>query len=133
MANESVAARGPTSEKDAAAGTALLLAGGAALLASTCCVLPLVLVLVGISGAWIGQLHRLAPYSPWLTGVAIVSLLAAAWWIYRPATAGASGACAVGEGRACGALGALGRRWFWLVALLTAVPIAASLIAPGFY
>jgi len=132
MVQEIVADRGSTKRDDAAARTALMLAGGAALLASTCCVLPLVLVVVGISGAWIGQLHRLAPYSPWLTATAIVSLVAAGWWIYRP-TAKDSGHCAVGNGRACGALGAFGRRWFWLVAVLTAVPIAASLLAPSFY
>ena len=48
--------------------SALTLAGIAALLASACCVLPLVFVLVGVSGAWIGQLQRLEPYSPWLAG-----------------------------------------------------------------
>lgn len=126
------AARGPAKRDDVAARAALWLAGGAALLASSCCVLPLVLVVVGISGAWIGQLHRLAPYSPWLSGLAIVSLFAAGWWIYRP-SARATDNCAIGEGRACGALGAFGRRWFWVVAVLTAVPIAATLIAPSFY
>jgi mercuric ion transport protein len=133
MQREIVASGAASSKRDdAVARTALLLAGGAALLASSCCVLPLVLVVVGVSGAWIGQLHRLAPYSPWLTAMALVSLVAAGWWIYRPA-AKASGNCAVGEGSTCGALGAFGRRWFWAVALLTAVPIAASLIAPSFY
>jgi mercuric ion transport protein len=133
MGRELVARAGSPKRDDAAARAALLLAGGAALLASSCCVLPLVLVVVGISGAWIGQLHRLAPYSPWLTGAAIVSLLAAAYWIYRPAPAGTSDHCAVGDGRACGALGTFGRRWFWVVAVLTAVPIVAAWVAPSFY
>jgi len=121
-----------TKRDDAAARMALLLAGGAALLASSCCVLPLVLVVVGVSGAWIGQLHRLAPYSPWLTAMAIGSLIAAGWWIYRPA-AKTPDACAIGDGRACGALGAFGRRWFWVVAVLTAVPLAATWLASSFY
>jgi len=38
-------------------GTGVLAAGGiAAILASTCCLGPLVLVLLGFSGAWIGNL-----------------------------------------------------------------------------
>lgn len=44
------------------------LAGGGvigALLASACCVLPLALFSLGISGVWIGQLTALAPYKPW--------------------------------------------------------------------
>ena len=38
---------------------ALGAAAAAALLASACCVAPLALVLLGISGAWIGQLAAL--------------------------------------------------------------------------
>src|SRR4051812_30348121 len=130
---QEIVARGTSTKRDdAAARTALMLASGAALLASGCCVLPLVLVVVGVSGAWIGQLHRLAPYSPWLTGIAIVSLVAAGWWIYRPA-AKTSATCGVGDGSACGALGAFGRRWFWVVAVLTAAPLAATWLAPTFY
>jgi len=130
---QEIVARGTSTKRDdAAARAALMLASGAALLASGCCVLPLVLVVVGVSGAWIGQLHRLAPYSPWLTGMAIVSLIAAGWWIYRPA-ANTPATCAVGDGTACGALGAFGRRWFWVVAVLTAVPVAATWLAPTFY
>lgn len=40
-----------------AAGAAL-----AAVLASSCCILPLVLVTAGISGAWIGNLTAIEPY-----------------------------------------------------------------------
>lgn len=43
-----------------------LAAGGAlgAFLASACCVGPLVLLTLGISGAWIGNLTALEPYKP---------------------------------------------------------------------
>ncbi|MDH4275536.1 MAG: mercuric transporter MerT family protein, partial [Gammaproteobacteria bacterium] len=41
---------------------ALFVGGLAALLASTCCLGPLVLLLLGISGAWIGNLRFLEPY-----------------------------------------------------------------------
>src|SRR5665213_21073 len=63
---------------------ALWLAGFAALLASSCCLLPLVFVLVGISGAWIAQLTLLQPYSPWLEALALAALGLAAWRIYGP-------------------------------------------------
>ncbi|MGH8614610.1 MAG: mercuric transporter MerT family protein, partial [Gammaproteobacteria bacterium] len=49
-----------------AAGKTLLSLGGilAAIAASSCCVLPLVLFTLGISGAWISNLTALAPYQP---------------------------------------------------------------------
>lgn len=44
-------------------GRGALFAGGlAAILASTCCLGPLVLVALGFSGAWIGNLTVLEPY-----------------------------------------------------------------------
>jgi len=44
---------------------ALLVGGLTALLASTCCLGPLVLVALGFSGAWIGNLTVLEPYRPY--------------------------------------------------------------------
>ena len=44
-----------------------LVAGGGivgALTASACCIVPLALFALGISGAWIGNLTALAPYKP---------------------------------------------------------------------
>lgn len=43
-----------------------LAAGGVigAILASACCVGPLVLLTLGLSGAWIGNLAALKPYKP---------------------------------------------------------------------
>src|SRR5258708_38748144 len=39
-----------------------------AVAASSCCMLPLVLFMLGVSGAWIGSLVRLAPYQPYFIG-----------------------------------------------------------------
>jgi mercuric ion transport protein len=49
-------------------------AGGVigAVLASTCCTAPLVLLTLGISGAWIGTLTALEPYKPYFAVVALV-------------------------------------------------------------
>lgn len=43
-----------------------------AFLASACCIVPLVLVTLGISGAWIGNLTALELYKPLTSGIAIV-------------------------------------------------------------
>jgi mercuric ion transport protein len=43
-----------------------------AVLASSCCIVPLLLVTLGVSGAWIGNLTVLEPYKPWFAGVALV-------------------------------------------------------------
>ncbi len=95
--------------------------------------LPLVFVLVGVSGAWISQLHRLEPYSPWLVALAIGSLAIAAWRVFRPAAATAA-ACAVGRRRVgCRTTGAAFRRWFWVVAVLALIPLIVPLAAPLFY
>lgn len=49
-------------------------AGGVivAILASTCCIAPLALLMLGVSGAWIGTLTALEPYKPYFAGVALV-------------------------------------------------------------
>ncbi len=67
-----------------------LAAGGVlgAVLASTCCIVPLVLVTLGISGAWIGNLTALEPYKPLTSGIAVVFVALGFWHVYvrrRPA------------------------------------------------
>ena len=69
-------------------GRGTLIAGGlAAILASTCCLGPLVLIALGFSGAWIGNLTVLEPYRPLFIGAALVALFFAWRRIYRPAQA----------------------------------------------
>ncbi len=64
----------------------LLAAGGmvSAVAASTCCIIPLALVSIGASGAWIGSLTTLAPYQPLFIAVAVASLGTGFWLVYRP-------------------------------------------------
>ena len=59
-------------------------AGGilAALIASSCCVVPVVLVTLGISGAWIGNLTALEPYKIYFLGVTALLLAAGFWHVY---------------------------------------------------
>jgi mercuric ion transport protein len=53
-----------------------------AVLASSCCVAPLVLLTLGISGAWIGGLTALAPYQGYFTVVAVACLASGFWLVY---------------------------------------------------
>jgi mercuric ion transport protein len=64
---------------------ALLIGGLAAILASTCCLGPLVLVALGLSGAWIGNLTRLEPYRPFFIAGAFIALPFPGRRIFRPA------------------------------------------------
>ena len=59
----------------------LTAAGGVigAVLASTCCIAPLVLITLGASGAWIGNLTALKDYQP-IFVVLTLSFLAAGFW-----------------------------------------------------
>lgn len=119
----------PEQSKTAGVASPLTLAGISALLASTCCVVPLVLALVGVSGAWIGQLRRMEPYSYPLTALALVSLVLAGWRIWRPAMPDGA-QC---EADACVRSNAAARRWFWAMAALAVLPIAVSQSAHFFY
>src|SRR5262249_18297265 len=50
-----------------------------AVTASSCCLLPLVLVRVGVSGAWIGNFMALAAYQPY---IALITLTALGYGFY---------------------------------------------------
>jgi mercuric ion transport protein len=64
----------------------MLVAGAvAAILASSCCVAPLLLVSVGLGGAWVGSLHVLEPFKPVFLGVALIAMVSAYRKIFRPA------------------------------------------------
>ena len=76
-------------------GQKLAVAGGiiGALLASTCCILPLALFSIGVSGAWIGNFIRLAPYQPFFIAATLACVGTGYWLVYRsPKLACADGA-----------------------------------------
>lgn len=114
---------------DRATGRGALLAGGlAALLASTCCLGPLLLLMLGFSGAWIGNLTVLEPYRPLFIGIAAVALVFAARRIWRPAAACAPGTMCAAPGTA-----RVYKALFGVVALLVLVALAFPYVAPWFY
>jgi mercuric ion transport protein len=63
----------------------LAAAGGilGALAASACCIVPLVLFTLGVSGAWIGNLTQLAPYQPYFIAATVICLGFGYWLRYR--------------------------------------------------
>lgn len=54
-----------------------------ALAASSCCILPLALFSLGISGAWIGNFTQLAEYQPYFIAATLAFLSAGYWLAYR--------------------------------------------------
>jgi mercuric ion transport protein len=110
-------------------GRGSLFAGGvAAILASACCLGPLVLITLGISGAWIGNLAALEPYRPWFIGAALVAMVFAWRQIYRPADA-----CQPGEVCAVPQVRTAYKVVFWIVALLILTALAFPFVLPLFY
>ena len=66
-------------------GRGALAAGGlAAILALACCLGPLILVLLGFSGAWIANLTALEPWRPWFSLATLACLGWAFWTMYGP-------------------------------------------------
>lgn len=65
----------------------------AAIGASSCCVVPLLLVLAGLGGAWVGTLTSLAPYQPFFVIPGAVAVGWGLWRLHRHRTC-ADGACA---------------------------------------
>lgn len=107
---------------------ALLASGAAALLASTCCLGPLVLITLGFSGAWIGNLTALEPYRPIFSALALAALLLAWRRIWRPVSACTPGAvCAAPE------INRAYRLLFGVVAILVLLALAFPYLAPLFY
>ena len=53
-----------------------------AILASSCCIVPLVLITLGVSGAWIGSLTALEPYNPYFVVVTLAFLSGGFWHVY---------------------------------------------------
>lgn len=117
-------------------GTAGSLAGGvlAAIAASLCCVGPLVLVMLGVGGAWVARLTGLEAVRPLFIGLTLVFLGSAWYRLYVAAPARAAGdVCAPGD--ACADPRTLRRQRavFCIVSLALAALIAVPWVAPLFY
>jgi len=106
----------------------LALGGTAAILASTCCLGPLILVLLGFSGAWIGSLSALEPYRPFFLALTLVALGFAGQRIFRT-----SPACEPGGSCSTRASRRLHKIVFTAVTLLALVAFVFPYLARFFY
>ena len=100
----------------------------AAIGASVCCVGPLVLLGLGISGAWIGNLTALEPYRPILIGLTLLFLGLAFRKLYRvPRNCTPGNACV--EPRVIRRQ----RLTFWTVTALLMCLLMVPVVVPLFY
>lgn len=106
---------------------ALGAAAAAALLASACCIAPLAFVLLGISGAWIGQLAAFEPYQPIFLAAAAGALSLAWRKIWRAPD------CADGRACAAPATKTAQKAIFLTVAALLVLVLGFPIVAPLFY
>ena len=99
-----------------------------ALAALSCCILPLVLFSLGVSGAWIGNFVRLAPYQPYFIAVTIGCLGYGYWLVFRSTKL----ACADGDACARPLPDRLVKTGLILASLLAAAALGFNFLAPLF-
>jgi mercuric ion transport protein len=119
-------------DREAADGkTGWLAAGGVigAVLASTCCIVPLTLLTLGISGAWIGSLTALDPYKPIFAAAAIVFIGLG----FRQVYAKPKAACVAGSYCDRPASSILTRTALWLSTAIVVLALTVDWWAPLFY
>jgi mercuric ion transport protein len=99
----------------------------AALGASACCILPLLFLALGISGAWIGNFTALESYKSYFIGVAVIFLSIGFYKVYSKPKADE---CA--EGSFCAHPGSdrINKITLWAAAVLVGLAIAWPYIAP---
>lgn len=96
----------------------------AALASVVCWAVPLALVSLGITGAWMSTFTALAPYEEWLIGASVASLGYAWYRIYRAPSSDAAGACVAPEGLD------IGRVMFWMASALVLAAIVSPYLLP---
>lgn len=109
----------------------LFAAGGVlgAILASSCCIAPLVLLTLGVSGAWIGNLTALEPFKPYFAAVTLVLIGLGFWHVYfrtRPR-------CVEGTYCAQPQSSLVTKLALWIATALIALAITIDWWAPLFY
>ena len=98
----------------------------AGIAASLCCVGPLVVLMLGMGGAWVSNLTALEPYRP----VFIILSLFALFYAYRSIFA--KGDCEDGKVCAAPPVRSSYKLMFWLVAVMVLLSIASPWLIPLF-
>ncbi len=108
----------------------LVAAGGilAALGAGACCVVPFALFMLGISGAWIGNLVALEPYQPIFAAVAFGFIGYGFYIVYRKPKV----ACAEGSYCARPSAGRTAKIGLWTATVLIVLALGFPKFAPLF-
>lgn len=111
---------------------AILSVGGvlAALAAAACCLGPLVLFALGVTGAWVSNLAALMPYQPLFVVLALGLLGAGLYRVYRRPKARAGEATKVCPTPAADRFN---KAALWSAAVLVGMGLAARYFAPFFY
>ncbi len=115
---------GDTKQRIAATGSVI-----GAILASSCCIVPLVLVTLGASGAWISNLTVLEPYQPLFAAVTFIFLGFGFWQVYRKPKI----ACAEGSYCATPASDRITKAALWVATALVLLALTIDFWAPLFY
>jgi len=128
---DSLKAGAPAEQAADRRGTLGLVAGAlAGIGASLCCVGPLVLVTLGVGGAWISNLTLLEPYR-WIFAALALGSMGYAWrQIYR---APAAVQCEPGAVCALPETNRAYRVLFWIVVALVLAALAFPYLAPLLY
>lgn len=96
--------------------------------ASACCLMPLILLALGISGSWLSSLGLLEPYRPLFIGATLLFLTFAFYRIYlAPRVCDPGSSCAQPNSTK------RPRVAFWIVSTLAFILIAAPWIMSLFY
>ena len=103
--------------------TALLSVGGilAGLAAASCCIVPFLLFLAGISGAWIANLTALEPYRPYFAGIAIGCIGYGFYRVYHEPAA----ACVEGSYCARPASNRIAKIGLWSATVIIVIALAS--------
>ena len=99
----------------------------AAVGASACCAGPLLLVLLGIGGAWGSRLTALEPLQPYLVAASLAFFSTAFYRLYRKPQTCEGDSCAVP------AASRAQRAVFWAIAIAAVTLMAFPSYAPLFY
>lgn len=104
--------------------SSMVAAALAAVGASACCAGPLILLSLGIGGAWIGNLTALEPYRPIFVALVAVFMVMAWRRLYREPTYAPGDVCAIPE------VAARQRTIFWVVLAMVCLMAASPWLLP---